>query len=117
MSSKVISPKESEVIDLGNKVFHKYTSPTHRFEVKKTVLNGRSPENPEKAYVETDCPFAIYILKGSGKICLDSVTTELKPEMVIYVLENTVWYIEGDIEYVVFNAPIWYPDQMKEVDL
>jgi len=35
MNSQIVSRKDTELIDLGDKKFYKYTSPTPDFEIKK----------------------------------------------------------------------------------
>lgn len=117
MKSKKLNKSDTELIDLGNKKLYKYPSPTNKFEVKKAYINGRSPENPQRAFIECEA-FAIYVLAGKGKITLDDSMYSLEPEDVIYVVENTKFSIEGEnLEYVLFNAPVWIPEQMKEVEL
>jgi hypothetical protein len=86
MASLKISKQQTELIDLGTKKFFKYNSPTSEFEVKKTVLNGRSPDDPSKAYIESES-FAIYVLKGEGTILLGDFVDVLAPEDVVYVLK------------------------------
>ncbi len=114
MQSTYVSKNDTELIDLGSKKFHKYPTPTDRFELKKTILNGRSPEDPGKAYKES-APFALFILKGEGTLILDGTSYVLSPEDVVYVMENSTWSLEGDLEYVVCNVPVWKPEQMSEV--
>lgn len=116
MSSTKVSKEEREEIDLGTKKFFKYNSPVKELELKKTVLKGRSPENPEKVYVETES-FALFIIEGDGIISLDGSEYELSSEDVVYVEKGTKWWIEGELEYIVFNTPQWYPEQMQEVDV
>jgi len=45
------------------------------------------------------------------------MTKNLEHEDVVYVLKNTKWSIEGDLEYIVVNVPVWQPEQMQEVGL
>ena len=80
--------KDVTKIDLGTKIIYKYPVLTKLFDVARMVVNGRHPKDKNTYILEHGCMFAMYVIKGSGKI---------------YAGEN------------IFDVPAYYPEQSEEI--
>jgi mannose-6-phosphate isomerase-like protein (cupin superfamily) len=82
------SVKDTNKIDLGTKVIHKYPNPTKDFDIGKMVVNGRHPQKANTFALESACSFVMYILKGSGKVYADDNVFDVEVEDVVFMPNN-----------------------------
>ena len=108
-----VSKDEASTIDGGNKEIHPYNFPSKDFSVARMVLKGRFPEEEDTYSLERDCSFVLSVTKGSASIVAGEETFEVSEGDVVHVPKGNKFSIEGDIEYVTFVTPAFYPDQMK----
>jgi len=109
-----INKSEANVINLGTKKIHEYPLPTKLMSVAYMKVTGR---HPQKGFLyESDCAFCLYVTKGKGKIYADDEIFKVEIGDVVYVPTKTKFACEGDMEYVTFDSPGFYPEQSKEVD-
>jgi mannose-6-phosphate isomerase-like protein (cupin superfamily) len=57
----------------------------------------------------------MYVTKGTGQVFAGEETFEVKPEDVIFVPAKHKFAVEGDLEYITFDSPAFYPEQSKEI--
>jgi mannose-6-phosphate isomerase-like protein (cupin superfamily) len=78
-------------------------------------IDGRRPEGVGQAYIERDCTFVLYVLRGSGVMTVDGQEFELGPEDLVTVLPGTSWSLQGSLAYVVATTPPFYPEQVETI--
>lgn len=78
-------------------------------------VNGRRPSDSSKVYLESACTFSLFVLEGSGTMLVDGTEYQLEPKVLVSVLPNTKWCLEGTLKYVVATSPGFFPEQMAEV--
>ena len=108
---------QTNKIDLGTKVIYKYPTPTKLFDVGRMVVKGRHPEDSDTFIIEHECSFVMYILKGEGCVYVGNEIFEVVAEDVIFVPASNKFAVEGNMEYVTFDAPAFYPEQSEEVTI
>ena len=110
-----IAKSNAYKIDLGNKIIYKYNLPTRMMSVAHMVVKGR---HPDKGFIlESDCSFAMYTIKGSGKYMVGDEEFEVEVGDVVFVPSGNKFACEGDFEYITFDVPGYYPEQSMEVEL
>lgn len=113
MKSVKILKKEAKLIDLGTKKILSYPLPTKLMSVAYMTISGK---HPEKGYLyEHDCAFCLYVAKGNGKIYADRNVFDVSVGDVVYVPIKTKFACEGNMEYVTFDSPAFYPEQSEEI--
>ena len=76
-------------------------------------LAGRYPETGE--VVNNICKEMAYVIKGSGKVVVESKQFDISAGDLILVEPGEKYYWEGKMVMFVPCAPAWYPEQHKEV--
>lgn len=102
-------------IDLGTKVIYKYPTPTKLFDVGRMVVKGRHPEDPQIFIIEHECSFVMYITRGKGRVYAGDKAFDVVPEDVVFVPSEHKFAVEGDFEYITFDAPAFYLEQSEEI--
>lgn len=106
---------QTNKIDLGTKIIYKYPTPTKLFDIGRMVVNGRHPQADNAFIIEHECSFVMYILRGSGRVHAGEETFVVEPEDVVFVPANNKFAVEGNMAYITFDAPAFYPEQSEEV--
>ena len=109
------SVSDAKKIDLGTKQIFKYPTPTKEMDIGRMVVRGRHPEDPKKFMIGHEVSFVIYVLKGSGKIYAGEETFDLKAGDVVFVPKENKYAVEGDMEYITFDSPAFFPEQSEEI--
>lgn len=105
--------QDTNTIDLGTKTIYKYPTPTKDMDIGKMVIDGRHPT--AGFIVEEECSFVMYILKGNGKVFAGDDVFSVEQEDVVFVPKNNKFAVDGQMEYITFDSPAWYPEQAKEI--
>lgn len=105
--------KAANKVDLGAKLIYAYPTPTKLMSVAKMIINGRHPEKPNEWFLEHDCQFVIYVTKGKGKVYADKKTIAVTVGDVVFIPTETPFAVEGNFEYITFDAPGFYPEQSE----
>ncbi|MDD3647216.1 MAG: hypothetical protein PHS44_01820 [Candidatus Dojkabacteria bacterium] len=114
---KLITKKDSTIVDLGTKLIHKYTSLDRQLEINHMEISGRHPENPNHFIYETKCHFMIYIICGKGTVICNTQSFDVRKGDVIDVPVSTRFAVEGErLEYITVETPAWFPQQASIVD-
>jgi len=106
---------DTRLIDLGTKVIYKYPTPTKDFDVGRMVVDGRHPAKPGSFIIEEACSFVMYVMHGRGTVYAGDQIFKVGPEDVVFVPKQHKFAVEGQFEYITFDAPAFYPEQTKEV--
>jgi len=77
------------------------------------VLNGRYPDKGRA--VNKKCKEVAYVVKGSGRVVIESMATEISEGDVILIEPGERFYWEGKLTMFMSCSPAWYPGQHKEV--
>ena len=102
-------------IDLGTKLIYKYPTPTKQFDIAHMVLNGRHPKEKNSYILEHGCMFAMFIIKGNGTVYAgDEIFTVYVDDVVVVPTDNK-FAVEGNMEYITFDLPAYYPEQSEEI--
>ena len=109
-----VTEKEATLTDLGTKKILAYPLPTKLMSVAHMTISGRHPE--KRFLLEGDCAFYLYVTTGDGKIYAGEEVFEVTVGDVMYVPINTKFACEGNMEYVTFDSPGFYPEQSQEVE-
>lgn len=117
MKPQKYSLKDTTKIDLGTKIIYKYPTPTRAFDVARMVVNGRHPKGKNTYILEHGCMFAMYIIKGKGKVYAGDNVFEVGVDDVIVVPTDNKFAVEGKMEYITFDIPAYYPEQSEEIVL
>jgi mannose-6-phosphate isomerase-like protein (cupin superfamily) len=116
------SPKYSrsdafEIHPDDKSAIYEYPNLSNALRMSVMEVRGRRPGTDGKAYLETDCTFMIYVLRGSGQIWIDGEEYKVNEDDVVTVLGGKRWYIEGNLDYLTASTPAFYPEQSTEVDV
>lgn len=106
---------QTDKIDLDTKVIYKYPTPTKLFDIGRMVVKGRHPKDADVFILEHECNFVMYILSGNGRVFAGGEVFKVKPEDVVFVPAKNKFAVEGDLEYITFDAPAFYPEQSEEI--
>jgi mannose-6-phosphate isomerase-like protein (cupin superfamily) len=79
------------------------------------VVKGRHPEDPRTFILEHACSFVMYITKGKGRVFAGDDIFDVVPEDVLFVPAEHRFALEGELEYITFDAPAFYPEQSEEI--
>lgn len=115
MKPQKFSHSETTKIDLGNKVIFKYPIPTRLFDISHMVVHGRHPHDKKSFGVNQDCVFAIYVIKGKGRVFVGEDIFTLTVNDVVFVPQATKYAVEGEMEYITFDTPAFYPEQSEQL--
>jgi len=115
MKPNKYTSQETNRIDLGTKVIYKYPTPTKLLDIGRMVVKGRHPEDPAKFAFESECNFVMFVTKGKGRVTAGDHEFDLAPEDVVFVPAKSKFAIEGDLEYITFDAPAFFPEQSSEI--
>lgn len=114
MKAVKISKNDADLTDLGTKKILAYPLPTKLMSVAYMTVSGR---HPKKGFLlEGDCAFCLYVTKGHGKIYAGEEIFEVAVGDVMYLPVNTKFACEGNMEYVTFDSPGFYPEQSQEIE-
>jgi mannose-6-phosphate isomerase-like protein (cupin superfamily) len=106
---------ETRKIDQETKVIYKYPTPTRQFDIGRMVVKGRHPKDPKTFIIEGDCSFVMHITKGTGRVFAGDEIFDVVEEDVVVVPARHKFAVEGDMEYITFDSPAFYPEQSKEI--
>lgn len=106
---------DARKIDQDTKVIYKYPTPTTMFDVGRMVVKGRHPQGATTFIIENDCSFVMYITKGTGRVFAGEQVFEVVAEDVVVVPARHKFAVEGDMEYITFDSPAFYPEQSQEI--
>jgi mannose-6-phosphate isomerase-like protein (cupin superfamily) len=106
---------EAKLIKFGAKQIFAYPLETKLMSVAYMKIEGRHP-NGDKYLFERDCQFVIFITKGSAKVFINNSIYNVEVGDVLYVPSQTRFAVEGNVEYVTFDTPGYYPEQSEEVE-
>ncbi|HUD11813.1 MAG TPA: hypothetical protein VMS08_05350 [Candidatus Saccharimonadia bacterium] len=109
------TPADTTKIDLGTKIIYKYPTPTDLFDVGRMVVKGRHPKDPNSFAFESQCSFVMYVTIGKGTVTAGDHTFTVSPHDVIFVPTKHKFAVEGNLEYITFDAPAFFPEQSKLV--
>jgi mannose-6-phosphate isomerase-like protein (cupin superfamily) len=96
---------------------YEYPAQSHALRISFMEVAGRRPGSEGKAFLEEDCTFAIYVVRGSGRIVIEDDSYDIAQDDVVTVLAGRRWYIEGTLAYVTASTPAFYPEQSSMVDI
>lgn len=108
--------KDVRKINLGTKTIFKYPTSTKTMDVARMVVKGRHPEGKNKFVIEHDCSFAIYVINGKGKVYAGDQIYMIKPRDVVFVPKENKFAVEGNMEYITFDSPVFYVEQSEQVE-
>ena len=106
---------DTNLIDLGTKKIYKYPTPTKEMDLGKMVVNGRHPVEPNTYFIEHVCSFVLYVTKGNGMVYAGDETFELGVGDVVFVPKNNKYAVEGNFEYITFDSPAFFPEQVEDL--
>lgn len=96
---------------------YEYPCQSKSLRISYIKVSGRRPAGLNEAFIEHDCTFSLYVVKGRGSIIIEGKTYELKEDDVVTVLAGKRWIIEGELSYIVATTPAFYPEQSEVIDL
>ncbi len=76
-------------------------------------LIGRYPETGQA--MNTECKEIAYVTKGSGNVCVEGETVEVKKGDVVLIEPNEKFYWEGKLTMLMPCTPAWRPEQYKHI--
>ncbi|MEA2020641.1 MAG: cupin domain-containing protein [Patescibacteria group bacterium] len=76
-------------------------------------LSGRYPD--EGRVINHKCKELAYIIKGSGRVVVESDEVKLRPGSLILFEPGERYFWEGNLVMFVPCTPAWYPEQHEEV--
>ncbi len=117
MKSEKYSKSDAFVIDLGKTKIYEYPRLSKAIGLSYFEVEGRRPEPVDKAYLEHDCTFSLFVVEGHGTMTIEGESHSLQKEDLITVLPGNRWFIEGKLSYIVATTPAFYPEQVEEVSL
>lgn len=79
------------------------------------VLNGRHPQKKNAFILEHGCVFAMYVIKGKGTVYVGDEVLRVVVDDVIVVPTDHKFAVEGNMEYITFDLPAYYPEQSEEI--
>ncbi|MHB1865229.1 MAG: cupin domain-containing protein [Candidatus Saccharimonadales bacterium] len=109
------SLSDTNKIDLGTKVIHKYPTPTPKYDIGHMEVKGRFPLN-SKFNLNTICDFIIYVTKNTGVIFAGSETFSVEVGDVVFIPKNNKYAVEGNFEYITIDVPAFSPEQSAETN-
>lgn len=115
MKPQKLTKKQVNKIDLGSKVIHEYPLKTRLMSVAYMVVKGRHPKGKKRFLIEHDCAFVIFLTKGKGRVYAGEEVFDVKVGDVVFVPTENNFAVEGDMEYVTFDAPAFFPEQSEEI--
>jgi len=74
-------------------------------------LKGRYPDEGESFNLK--CKEMVYIMKGSGKIFLESKESSFTKGDLILIQPGEKYYWRGSMTMFISCTPAWYPEQHK----
>lgn len=77
-------------------------------------VNGRYPDKGRA--VNLKCKEMAYIIKGSGKIAIESEEIKLNEGDLVLIDKGEKYFWEGNITMFGSCVPAWYREQHKEVE-
>lgn len=77
-------------------------------------LNGRYPDKGRT--VNLECKELAYIIKGSGRLVVESKEIELNEGDLVLIEAGEKYYWEGSFTMFVSCTPAWYLEQHREVE-
>ena len=77
-------------------------------------INGRYPDKGRT--VNLKCKEMAYIIRGSGKVSIEGVETEINKGSLILIEPGEKFFWEGNMTMFMPCVPAWYPEQYKEVE-
>ena len=77
-------------------------------------LNGRYPDSGR--VVNLECKELAYIIKGFGKVIIESKEIKFKEEDLILINSGEKYFFEGNFIMFAPCVPAWYPEQHKNVE-
>ena len=96
--------------------FTEYPFNWEQFSTGVSEIHGRYPEHGFD--VDTEVTASWYVASGEGQICLDEQTFTVSAGDMLYVPQNTKFWIEGEaLKLVVTSSPPWTPEQHKHLDV
>ena len=117
MKPKKYSASDTNKIDLGTKVIYKYPTPTKDMDISRMVVKGRHPWEKDRFILEHECSFVIYVINGGGLIFAGDEKFDVKVGDVVFVPKENKFAVEGNLEYITFDVPAFYPEQSEEVTI
>ena len=76
-------------------------------------LVGRYPD--KGSVMNKVCKEMAYIIKGSGKLTVDSKTIKIGQRDLILLEPGEKYYWEGNLTMFIPSTPAWYPEQHKQL--
>ncbi|MEI7603417.1 MAG: cupin domain-containing protein [bacterium] len=86
-----------------------YPSNEKDINIAGIIINGRYPETG-LAYNKV-CKLMAYVVKGSGKLVVESLEVVLNIGDVVTINPMEKYYWEGSMELIMPSVPAWTPDQ------
>lgn len=77
--------------------------------VARVEIRGRYPV--EGSAVNNEVRELVYVIKGSGTVCIDGVTLKLSEGDVVAIEKGEAVFWEGELTLVIACAPAWAPEQ------
>lgn len=77
--------------------------------VARIEIQGRYPV--EGSAINQAVRELVYVIKGSGTVCIDDVTFKLLEGDVVAIEKDEAVFWEGELTLVIACAPAWTPEQ------
>jgi mannose-6-phosphate isomerase-like protein (cupin superfamily) len=77
-------------------------------------IKGRYPDKGRT--VNLKCKELSYVIKGSGKVAIEGVESEINEGSLILIEPGEKFFWEGNLTMFMPCTPAWYPKQHKEVE-
>lgn len=117
MNPAKYSFKDTKKIDLGTKVIYKYPTPTKSIDIGIMIVKGRHPEDKNTFILETVCQFIMYIQIGKGIVYVGKEIFNVIKGDVIFIPNNQLFAVEGNLQYITVDVPAFYREQSKEIKI
>lgn len=80
-------------------------------------MAGRHPKGKNTFVLEHGCMFVMYIIKGNGKVYAGESIFDVNVDDEVFVPTDHKFAVEGNLEYITFDLPAYYPEQSEEIVL
>ena len=95
---------------------YSYPSDLKELSVARIRVKGRHPHEKGSRFIEHKCNVLFYIIRGKGKVIVNSEEFLVKSEDTITIPAGIKYYIKGNLDYVVATSPAYSRDQNEVVE-
>ena len=94
---------------------YSYPSEDGILDVAYITVHGRHPEDSTNWYINHICSMICYIVKGTGKFGIEDIEIPVVKNDVVTIPKEKLYFIEGNLEYVVTSSPAYSREQAEKV--